>query len=195
MQRRILFFSFLLISACSSQAPLPTDHYYRLPELTGVKAEEKHVNSISVISFQANGLHKERAILYTENDIELRQYHYHHWVDSPHRLIQQRLAERLRQSNIADIVLTTFEGNSDLIIKGQIKAFERLLNDSNDSIKILVHIRVDEIEGDLPILYREYSKTIDVHTPSMTAVIQAFNTAINEVNNEFYDDLKLSLIQ
>jgi ABC-type uncharacterized transport system auxiliary subunit len=195
MQRLFLIVCFLLITACSSQAPLPTDHYYRLPELTDISSDEERVRSISVISFQADGLHKERAILYSENNIELRQYHYHHWVDSPHRLLQQRLAERLRMSNIASVILTTFEGNSDLIIKGQLKKFERTKNDATDDVNISLYIRVDENQGNLPVLFREYNKTVAVQNSSMVSVINAFNTAINSIYDEFYTDLKQTLSQ
>ena len=72
-----------------------------------------------MISFQADGLYRERAILYSENEIEIKQYHYHHWVDSPSRLLQEHLADMLSSSGISKIVLTTFEGNSNLIIKGK----------------------------------------------------------------------------
>ena len=123
MKRYILFIPFLfMLISCIKQAPLPTDHYYRLPVLQGIVPGKKIINSISVITFQADGLYRERAILYSENEIEIKQYRYHHWVDSPRRLLQEYLAERLRLSNISKVVLTTFEGDSNFIIKGKIKA-------------------------------------------------------------------------
>ena len=195
MQGKILFFSFLILTACSSQPPLPTDHYYRLPELTGVNSDEKLAESISVIAFQAGGLYKERAILYSENEIELIQYHYHHWTDSPHRLLQERLAEWLRLSNISKVVLTTFEGDSDLIIKGNIKAFERIRNDTNDSVRVTLDLRVDENYGELPVLYKDYNQLVRTQDSSMLSVINAFNTAVNNIYNDFYNDLKQSLLQ
>ncbi|MCZ6802811.1 MAG: ABC-type transport auxiliary lipoprotein family protein [Proteobacteria bacterium] len=179
------------MTACSSHPPLPTDHYYRLPELIGVHSDENLVETISVITFQAGGLHKERAILYSENEIELKQYHYHHWADSPHRLLQERLAERLRLSNLSKVVLTTFEGDSDLIIKGQIKAFERIRNDTNDSVSVLLYFRVDENYGDMPFFNKEYNQSVKVQDSSMISVINAFNTAVNKI----YNDLKQSLLQ
>ena len=174
---------------------MPTEHYYRLPELTGVNSDEKLVEAISVITFQAGGLYKERAILYSENKIELKQYHYHHWTDSPHRFLQEHLAERLRLSNISKVVLTTYEGDSDLIIKGQIKAFERIRNDTNDSVSVSLHLRVDKNYGDLPVLYKEYNQSVRAQDPSMISVINAFNTAVNNIYNDFYTDLKQSLLK
>lgn len=196
MQRKQLLLLSLMLGlfACSSQGPVPTDHYYRLPELRDVNPDEKLAEAISVIAFQADGLHKERAVLYSKDGIELKQYHYHHWTDSPHRLLQQRLAERLRMAKAADIVLTTFEGNSDVIIKGQIKAFERLKDVDNDSVKVSLDLRVDLNHGNLPIFYKEYTQVINVlEDASIISVINAFNLGVNAIYDEFYDDLKDNL--
>ena len=80
MMRYAILLSFLLVlTACSTQAPLPTDHYYRLPELRDIGSDQERLNSISVLNFKAVGLYQQRAIVYTKDRIELKQYHYHHW--------------------------------------------------------------------------------------------------------------------
>ena len=129
-------------------------------------SDEQRVSSISVITFQAEGLYQERAILYTDNEIELKQYHYHHWTDSPTRLLQERLAERLRLSNISKLVLNTFEGNSELIIKGQIKAFERLQQKESESVYVKLLLQVNSNSKHAPILHKEYVQTVTL--PSNT---------------------------
>ncbi len=195
MRYLILLFIILILTACSSQAPLPTDHYYRLPELTGISLDKERADSISVLMFQADGLFKERAIVHTADEIELEQYHYHHWADSPARLLQERLAELLRMSAFSETVLTTFEGNSDLIIKGQLKSFERIKNADTDKVHISLQLRADKNDGGLPLLYKEYNETTVVKGHSMVFVINAFNSAINSIFNEFYTDLRQALPQ
>jgi ABC-type uncharacterized transport system auxiliary subunit len=174
---------------------LPTDHYYRLPELTGISPDEQRVSTISVIKFQADGLYKERAIVYSENEVELQQYHYHHWADSPARLLQERLAQTLRMANVSKMVLTTFEGNSELIINGQLKAFERTKNANHDSATISLHLRVDDNLGGLPVLYKEYNQTVGLRDSTIAGLIDAFNTAINSIYHDFYIDLKAVLLK
>ena len=105
MKRYILIPFLFILTSCVKQPPLPTDHYYRLPALQGINTDQEIIDSISVINFQADGLYRERAILYSENKVEIKQYHYHHWVDSPNRLLQEYLAERLRLSNISKLSL------------------------------------------------------------------------------------------
>lgn len=178
-----------MLTACSSQAPLPTDHYYRLPELTNVNSDETRVGSISVITFQAEGLYQERAILYTENEIEIKQYHYHHWSDSPTRLLQERLAERLRLSSISNLVLNTFEGNSELIIKGQIKAFERLQQKGSESVYVKLLLQVNSNTKHAPILHKEYVQTVVLPSNNIANAIKAFAEAVDLIFSDFYVDL------
>ncbi len=189
MRFSILLCCFLTLTACSSQAPLPTDHYYRLPELKDVNTDEKRVSSISVITFQAEGLYQERAILYTEDEIELKQYHYHHWTDSPTRLLQERLAERLRLSRISNLVLNTFEGNSELIIKGQIKAFERLQQKGSESVYVKLLLKVNSNTKHAPILHKEYVQTVVLPSNNIANAIKAFAEAVDLIFSDFYDDL------
>ncbi len=189
MRCSLLLCCFLALTACSSQAPLPTDHYYRLPELRDVNVDEQRVSSISVITFQAAGLYQERAILYTDNEIELKQYHYHHWTDSPTRLLQERLAERLRLSNISKLVLNTFEGNSELIIKGQIKAFERLQQKESESVYVKLLLQVNSNSKHAPILHKEYVQTVTLPSNTIADVIKAFAEAVDLIFSDFYMEL------
>jgi len=194
MKRFILLIPIIFIlNSCIKQAPLPTDHYYRLPTLQGISSDKEIINSISVIIFQADGLYRERAILYSENEIEIKQYHYHHWVDSPRRILQEYLAERLRLSNISKVVLTTFEGDGNLIIKGKIKAFEQKKLNTKNSAFVSIEFRVDRKNETQPILYKQYTQVIDSDGLLMTSTISAFGIAVNSIYESFYNDLKETL--
>ena len=189
MRSIILLSFFLVLTACSTQAPLPTDHYYRLPELRDIDSDQKRLDSISVLNFKAVGLYQERAILYTEDQIELKQYHYHHWTDSPTRLLQERLAERLRLSGNSNLVLNTFEGNSALIIKGQVKAFERVQQKGSESVYVKLLLQVDSNTKGAPILHKEYVQTVILPSNNITNTIRAFAEAVDLIFNDFYVDL------
>ena len=194
MKRYILIPFLFILTSCVKQAPLPTDHYYRLPTLQGINADEEIINSISVITFQADGLYRERAILYSENEIEIKQYHYHHWVDSLNRLLQEHLVERLRLSGMSKVVLTEFEGNSNLIIKGKIKAFEQRKSGNKNSAFISIEFRADKNNEGQPILFKQYTQVVDSEESSMTSVVNAFGVAVNNIYESFYNDLRGTLI-
>jgi len=194
MKRYILIPFLFILTSCVKQPPLPTDHYYRLPTLQGINADEEIINSISVITFQADGLYRERAILYSENEIEIKQYHYHHWVDSLNRLLQEHLVERLRLSGMSKVVLTEFEGNSNLIIKGKIKAFEQRKSGNKNSAFISIEFRADKNNEGQPILFKQYTQVVDSEESSMTSVVNAFGVAVNNIYESFYNDLRGTLI-
>ena len=194
MKRYILIPFLFILTSCVKQPPLPTDHYYRFPALQGINADEEIINSISVITFQADGLYRERAILYSENEIEIKQYHYHHWVDSLNRLLQEHLVERLRLSGISKVVLTEFEGNSSLIIKGKIKAFEQRKSGNKNSAFISIEFRADKNNEGQPILFKQYTQVVDSEESSMTSVVNAFGVAVNNIYESFYNDLRVTLI-
>lgn len=187
--RYFIIFFILFLTACSSQSPLPVDHYYRFPEMTETTHGQQLAQLVSIIPFQANGLLNERAIVYSDDGIELRQYHYHHWEDSPSRLLTERLAEKLRLSHFADVVLTTYEGDSDLVIKGRIKSFERLRYKNNESVNVKIVIQVNSNTGNLPILFKEYTESIAVSSSSINDAVIAFGKAVDLIYNQFYNDL------
>lgn len=185
----VIIFLILFLTACSSQSPLPVDHYYRLPELKETTQGKQLAQLVSIIPFQADGLLNERAIIYSDDAIEIRQYHYHHWEDSPSQLLTERLAEKLRLINFADVVLTSYEGNSDLIIKGQIKSFERLRYKNNESVNVKIVMQVNSNTSNLPILFKEYAETVKVSTSSINDAIMAFGNAVDSIYEQFYNDL------
>ncbi len=188
--RLILLSVFLCLIGCSSQRYLPEENYYDLPEISGVIKGKQLFNTVSVINFQASDLYKERAIVYTEDDITLKQYHYHHWIDSPARLLTERLAKTLRQENIAEYVLTTYEGNSELIIKGQIKSFTRVRSENRDSVRVNIFLQVNSSNKNSPILLKEYSETVFADEKSITNTINAFGKAVDIIFGRFQQDLR-----
>ena len=99
----------------------------------------------------------------------------------------------LSSSGISKIVLTTFEGNSNLIIKGKIKAFEQKKLGNQSSALVSVEFRVDSSNDNQPILFKKYTQVISSEESSITSVIGAFGVAVNNIYTNFYNDLKEAL--
>ncbi len=96
----------------------------------------------------------------------------------------------MRLSKISKVVLTTFEGNSNFIVKGKIKAFEQKKSGDQSSAHVSIEFRVDSNNQNLPILYKQYTQVVDSEAPSITSVISAFEIAVNNIYESFYNDLK-----
>jgi len=159
VKRIVLIVFCCLLVSCSSYAPLPTDHYYRLAEIKTGNVVPKHITgSILVQQFIADGLHHERPLLYTSDtsSLELKQYHYHLWLDSPTRMLQEQLADYLRIHQAADTIFTGYEGPAEMIIRGQIKQFER----QADKVVVRLVLRIDKNDSSVPLFQQDYQRVI-----------------------------------
>lgn len=108
-----------IIAACwsltgclGSTETVPPDHYYRIT----VNEPDQPAPSIafpgvlSIATFDGDGLVRGRPLLFSSSELQgqgtLRQHNYHYWVDSPSRLLQGQLATYLKNSALADSVVS-----------------------------------------------------------------------------------------
>lgn len=191
-------FIFLLIAGCAGSSPMPSDHFYRLPDLTLQSESVQFVlGDIFVEQFITDGLHRERAILYTNDplSIELGQYHYHHWIDSPTRLIRDQLIQYLRDSNVAPQVFDTPDVSAKLQIHGKIKRFERQRNDTSDSVIVTLDFRVIQSSLESSLLLKSYTEQIDFEGQSMNKAVVAFSEALSIIFSHLIEDIKQNFVE
>ena len=191
-------FILLLIAGCAGSSPIPRDHFYRLPDPT-LQSEPVQIvlGDIFVEQFITDGLHRERAILYTNDplSIELGQYHYHHWIDSPTRLIRDQLIQFLRVSNVASRVYDTPDVSAGLHIYGKIRRFERQHNEASDSIIVSLDLRVMQSGLESPLLLKLYTEQIDFEGQSMNKAVVAFAEALSIIFSHLIEDIKQNLVE
>ena len=75
----------LLLAACGSVPPAPTDRFYRLQPAHVAPAATSLPGAVAVNAFRADSLYAERPIVYSDEASlrQLRQYHYHLWLYPP----------------------------------------------------------------------------------------------------------------
>lgn len=190
-----------LWSSCTLPRTVPDDRFYRLPQLPPDKVLEKSIVSsvLAVAPLSAGGLYNERAILYIDQKrpLELRRYHYHHWVDSPNYLIQENLLAYLRAVKLAARVVRYQPGNRTAAsVKGRLLRFERILNGPNVSVMVAIEFTFrDPLGGSGRRWTKEYSASIQaeggqVEGGSVHATVQAFGTALQQIYESFVSDIK-----
>ena len=76
------FVMLVLMTACGSVPPAPTDRFYRLQPVQVPSAPVALSGAVAVHAFSADSLYAERPIIYSEeaSQRQLRQYHYHLWL-------------------------------------------------------------------------------------------------------------------
>ena len=185
--RVLIIFMVSLLTACGSPAPVPQDHFYRLPAAE-VDADNRLTNGVLLVEpFRANGLIRERSLVYVDSgdSVELERYHYHLWHESPGYMLQQHLADYLRHSNGADTVTTTHAVPAEVVITGELHQFMRIHAEDGDRVVVSLELRLQHVDGDGPGFHRLYTEYEPVNGQGMTAVVKAFNRALSRIYNDF----------
>lgn len=188
--RYLIIVLVLLLPTCSSPVPVPEDHFYRLPATTAVSQASFRVDVLQVEPFQVSGLLRERPVVFMqrEDSVELRRYNYHLWYESLDYMLQQHLADYLRQANAATNVTTSSSALPDIIIRGELFEFMHIRDTSAGGsvvveIELMLRSRRDRDvywQG----LYQEQEAVVGV---GMDEVVAAFGRALNRIYNKFLE--------
>jgi len=196
MKRFLLPLLAVLTAACARQPPVPADHFYRLPEPTLEALAEPLTKGVILVNpFQTDGLHNERAIVYTKDAhaITLSRYHYSYWLDAPPRLVQDYLVEYLRAAKAAHVVVTDPGVGSQLSISGRIVRLEQQLRGKSSRALIELELRVDGSNTARPLLLKDYHADVPASDDSMEALVLAFQKGLDQIFGRFLTDTRAVL--
>lgn len=182
-----------LLTSCAAQPPVPEDNFYQLAP-SKIKANKKNIaNSLSVKRLVSDGLHGERALLYSKagQALQLKQYHYHHWSDTPPRMLQEYLISTLRSANIANTV-TNYDPvhRADYNLTGKIRHFEQIERGRNNEVLVELELRLNNKRGEL-ILLKDYRISQMANSPAPHDLVQAYGIALNKLVTEFIADWEI----
>jgi len=175
---------------CSAQPPVPEDHFYQLPKAQLQTIKRSIVNELSVKRLVTDGLHSERSLLFSESDkaLQLKQYHYHHWSDSPPRMIQEHLISALRNAGIANTVVNYDAAQrADYNLSGKIRHFEQTGRGKKNEVLVGIELRLDDKNGK-PLLIKDYHYSQAANSSTPHDLVNAFGTALNKIYAEFVSD-------
>ncbi|MDX1518651.1 MAG: ABC-type transport auxiliary lipoprotein family protein [Gammaproteobacteria bacterium] len=193
--RLIIISLVMFLWSCGSQQPVPVDRYYRLPEINPASVQQVSLSDgvIYVSVFETDGLHRERALIYSDSreGLELKQYHYHHWIDSPTRMIRDHLVEFLRAASAAPTIVSSVDPYPQIEIRGKIKRFDQIKNGSGTEVIVVLELRADK-EGRL-VHIGDYILTEKVPGDTFPESIAAFNRALINCFTQFVNDVKTAL--
>lgn len=189
---RVLFATGILASllACSAQPPVPEDNFYHLPEAQLKTRPQQLVSEISVKRLVTDGLHSERAMLFSESGqaLRLKQYHYHHWSDSPPRMLQEHLISALRSTGVANTVVNYDAGQRTAYnLSGKIRHFEQVGRGKKSAVLVGLELRLDDKNGK-PLLIKDYHYTEMAGSDAPNDLVRAYAAALNKIYAEFISD-------
>jgi len=185
----------LVLTACMVQPPVPEDRFYRLAEARpGVSLEVAALDGVlAVQAFAADGLHSERAMLYSTDPGQrrLQQYHYQFWLDAPPLLVQDYLAEYFRKAGIAGRVIEGYSSSSGAFhLSGRLKRFEQLLDGGRARVIAVLELRLERPGAPEPLLDKEYLREIFFTTGSVIDAVRGLEQALDGIAEEFIADVR-----
>jgi ABC-type uncharacterized transport system auxiliary subunit len=181
------------LAACSAPT-VPDFTYYRLPRPEPLEMAPKPLfGDVVVDVFAADGLYGDQALIYATDPgaLELRQYHYQLWTDPPTRVLQRRVIEQLRKTNIAGEITDQLPASHPAIrISGVILRFDRAPNASGGfTATVALKLRADDETG-TPMLDDYYRAERPAADATMRATVDAYGAALDQVFAAFYADLR-----
>ncbi len=191
-----LLFLMPSMAGCFGQAPpLPRDHYYRIlvPDQTAEGASPVLAGVISVPPLEADGLLRERPLLFSASGAayEMQQHDYHHWSDSPTRMLQGELARYLRQSRFGETVVTSdIRIRPDFEVVGRIKRLERLLGSGTPRVAAELELALIDLADNRMLVLDTYSIEQSSRGGSVEASVLALNRAVADIFGRFLEDAR-----
>lgn len=191
---------FLMLAAggCAKAPPVPTDDFYRLPPPQAAQHEASPWTDgvIVVRVLRADGLHSDRALLYTDDaqGLMLKRYAYHLWVDPPPKMVQQQLAAYLRAIGAGRMVMTSIDAVPDLVVKGRIERFERQVQESGVTTHVELQLQLEDRRGK-PLLLKDYTADVPAADDGIMATVNAIDKGLNRIYAQFAGDVAKALNQ
>jgi len=183
----------LTIAGCASQAPVPSDKYYRLQTVfaAAVMPSPKFSGTFEIERFSADGLTAGRPIVYAEaNDPnQLQEYHYHFWTQPPTVMLRDELVTYLRAAKIAGSVVTPeMRLEPDYVMTGRIRKLEQVLGSPNRTrLELEIALR-RPADGKLMFL-KSYTHETTQSSAGVAAAVDGLNEALNIIYSDLLADL------
>ena len=181
----------LLALGCAAE-PVPQDRYYRLasrPDVASGPARPALDATIVVERFAADGLTRDRAIVYSENgsDVEVRRHLYHHWTEPPAELLRDDLVRYLRAAGVARRIVTPeLRVPADYEITGHLQRFERVLG----AARVRVRLRLALHDARSGLVWSDiYESEAQAKEDSVSGAVHAFNGALESIFARFVKDM------
>ena len=200
MRAPLLLLAFAVaLGGCLGEAPpVPRDHFYRLlvamPDEAPSNPGGAHLDGVLLVrAFDASGLLRERPLLYSASgaSTELQQHDYHYWTDTPPRMLQDQLVAYLRDSDIADSVVTPdLRAAADFEVIGKVKRLERLLDENPADVVVELELALLRTADDELVVVDSYAVEARSAENSIEASVAALNQAVTDIFGRFLADLR-----
>ncbi len=179
-----------LLSACAAPPPVPEDNYYQLPNTTLTPLANTLTSDLAIKRLASDGLHGERALLFSKagQALQLKQYHYHHWSDTPPRMLQEYFISALRKANVANTVINYDPGQrTALTLSGKIRHFEQIGRGNKNEVLVELELQLHDKHHKIVHL-KDYRVSQIAKSGKPHDLVNAYGEALNKIVTDFIHD-------
>lgn len=179
------------LGGCLGAAPpVPRDHFYRVAVDAAPETTRRMARTISVAPIEAEGLLRERPMLFSSGGgHEVQQHDYYFWTEAPPRMLQAQLVDYLRSSGAAGSVITPdLRLPAEYEITGRIRRLERVLRDDKPRVVAHLELAMTEVARNRLVVVQSYTAERGAQDNSVEASVQALNAALSDIFARFLAD-------
>lgn len=184
----------LILAGCATQAPVPSDKYYRLQAVFASTAlpSPKFAGTFEIERFTADGLTAGRPIVYVEagDPNQLREYNYHFWTQAPTIMLRDELVTYLRTAKIADsVVIPEMRLDPKYVMTGRIRTLEQVLGSTNGT-RLELEVAIRRIKDGKLLFLKSYTQETAQSSPGVASAVDALNKSMNVIYSDLLQDLR-----
>lgn len=181
-----------LVACVGAPPELPEDRFYRLPEPKPRTAIAPYAGTIAVSLPHSDGLHTERALLYSHHDrpLEVLRHHYFFWAESPPRLLQDHMVAYLRAAGMAERVSRAQNADGDALhLESRLLRFERHIGGAQTQVVVELELGWNGADAGSLRSRRIYGVQTAAEDDSIYASVQAYGRALEQIYQRFLQEL------
>ena len=179
------------LTGCLGAAPpIPRDHYYRVAVEPTSGVEAHFPGTISVAQIEAEGLLRERPLLFSSGGgNEVQQHDYHYWTEAPPRMLQTQLVDYLRRNGVAESVITPdLRLPADFQVTGNIRRFERVLLGDATKVVAEIELAMTDVRRRRLVVVQSYGAEVAAQDDSVESSVRALDDALGQIFARFVTD-------
>jgi ABC-type uncharacterized transport system auxiliary subunit len=184
---------FIILIGCGG---IPLTHYYRIDYAmpSGDSPRVVLPVTISVNQFESDVLYDEDRIVYRNSPYEIQYYHYHRWIDSPKKIVQEIVLKHLQSSGVFQRVVNHSEGiKSDYILFGKITGFEELDEGNSWYGLIQIAFRIQDQETKAILWENEFTQKTAAAKQEPAEVVKALSMSLKNVVEKAVGEMAIEL--
>jgi len=179
----------LLLTGCMTSPPTPSEHYYRLQPAPVAEADaQRPPLRVNVQRFTADGLLRERAMLYSEDAGHrvLKQHSYHFWMDSPTRMLHDYWTARLQEPGRIQVAPAP---GQKYALHGRVRRMERLLSENRVAVALSLELLLRDAQSREIVMQRRYDVIEQAGSDRIVDSVRAYEAALQRIYSQFTADL------